>query len=53
MCYLTEFLQIDKVTGVQTAAESLTWSYANVLHALWTRQNAEALRMEVEAGMRP
>ena len=43
--------QIDKFTGVQTAAESLTWSYANVLHALWTRQNAEKLRAEVEKMM--
>ncbi len=40
--------QIDKFTGLQTAAESLTWSYANILHSLWTRQNAMALKAQVE-----
>ena len=30
--------QIDKVTGVQLSAKSLTWSYANILHALHARK---------------
>jgi len=30
--------QIDKYTGVQTSAEDLTWSYANILHALHIRR---------------
>ena len=29
--------QIDKNTGVQTSAQGLTWSYANILHALKIR----------------
>merc|ERR1719378_1938013 len=29
--------QIDKHTGAQTSAAALTWSYANILHALHTR----------------
>ena len=29
--------QIDKHTGKQTSAEGLTWSYANILHALHVR----------------
>ena len=29
--------QIDKNTGAQTSAAALTWSYANILHALHTR----------------
>ncbi|CAG0921493.1 unnamed protein product [Notodromas monacha] len=30
--------QIDKNTGAQASAESLTWSYANILHAIHTRR---------------
>ena len=29
--------QIDKNSGVQASAEGLTWSYANILHALKIR----------------
>ena len=29
--------QIDKYTGKQASAKNLTWSYANILHALHTR----------------
>ena len=32
--------QIDRDTGTQRSAESLTWSYANVLHALHERGKA-------------
>merc|ERR1712013_252714 len=31
--------QIDKYTGAQASAQALTWSYANILHALHTRKN--------------
>ena len=31
--------QIDKNSGVQTSAQGLTWSYANILHALKIRFN--------------
>jgi len=31
--------QIDKNTGSQTSAKGLTWSYANLLHALHLRKN--------------
>ena len=30
--------QIDKNTGAQASAQGLTWSYANILHALHVRQ---------------
>ena len=30
--------QIDKYTGKQASAENLTWSYANILHALHLRK---------------
>lgn len=30
--------QIDKVLGFQLSAKSLTWSYANILHALHVRK---------------
>ena len=30
--------QIDKVLGFQLSAKSLTWSYANILHALHLRK---------------
>ena len=30
--------QIDKHTGLQASAEHLTWSYANILHALHIRK---------------
>jgi len=30
--------QIDKRTGVQASAQGLTWSYANILHALHVRE---------------
>jgi len=33
--------QIDKFTGAQASAEGLTWSYANILHALHTRKSVE------------
>jgi len=33
--------QIDKHTGAQTSAAGLTWSYANILHALHVRQNLD------------
>lgn len=39
--------QIDKFTGVQTSAAGLTWSYANILHALHTRASATKLRDEL------
>merc|ERR1711997_1255725 len=35
--------QIDRNTGAQASAESLTWSYANTLHALHTRKHLKAL----------
>merc|ERR1711936_989710 len=31
--------QIDKYSGQQASAQALTWSYANILHALHTRKN--------------
>ena len=39
--------QIDKNTGEQTSAEGLTWSYANILHSLYTRQHTANLMHEV------
>ena len=30
--------QMDKVSGQQVSAKGLTWSYANILHAVHTRQ---------------
>eukprot|EP00088_Acartia_fossae_P002771 TRINITY_DN11149_c0_g1_i1.p1 TRINITY_DN11149_c0_g1~~TRINITY_DN11149_c0_g1_i1.p1 ORF type:complete len:502 (+),score=142.13 TRINITY_DN11149_c0_g1_i1:33-1538(+) len=39
--------QIDKFTGAQASAEGLTWSYANILHALHTRENLVKLQKEV------
>jgi len=33
--------QIDKHTGKQASAEGLTWSYANILHALHVRKNLD------------
>merc|ERR1712187_81525 len=30
--------QMDRRYGFQLSAESLTWSYANILHTLWTRE---------------
>ena len=35
--------QIDKVLGFQLSAKSLTWSYANILHALHTRKRTIGL----------
>jgi len=35
--------QIDKHSGVQTSAAGLTWSYANILHALHTRKMLKTL----------
>ena len=46
----TEFVnlfQMDKNTGLQISASSLTWSYANILHALHVRKNCISLRIEV------
>ena len=41
--------QIDKFSGAQTSAQALTWSYANILHALHTRKQVvnklQALRV--------
>ena len=34
--------QIDKNSGAQTSAAALTWSYANILHALHTRKQVVA-----------
>ena len=31
--------QINKVSGKQSSAEGLTWSYANILHALHVRKS--------------
>ena len=39
--------QIDKNTGAQASAASLTWSYANVLHALHVRKNVVKERAEI------
>ena len=39
--------QIDENTGAQISAESLTWSYANILHALFVRKNVVKLQTEV------
>ena len=39
--------QIDKYTGVQAAAQGLTWSYANILHALVVREEGFKLREEI------
>ena len=39
-CHLAE--QIDRSTGVQKSAKDLTWSYATVLSALKTREQAAA-----------
>lgn len=33
--------QIDKYSGAQTSAQALTWSYANILHALHTHKRVE------------
>jgi len=41
--------QIDRNTGFQTAAESLTWSYANILHALYVREENGKLMERVLA----
>ena len=35
--------QIDKVLGTQVSAKSLTWSYANILHALHSRNSAVSM----------
>ena len=37
----------NQVTGEQSSAEGLTWSYANILHALKERTNAAKMRKEV------
>ena len=39
--------QIDKFNGNQASAASLTWSYANILHALKVRENALKLKESV------
>ncbi len=33
--------QIDKFTGAQASAAGLTWSYANILHALHVREQVQ------------
>ena len=45
--WLLSILQMDKNTGQQTSASSLTWSYANILHALHTRKSLLSFRREV------
>merc|ERR1711973_696032 len=40
--------QIDKHTGVQTSAAGLTWSYANILHALHVRDGVQSLKSSIE-----
>lgn len=35
--------QIDKNSGVQKSAKGLTWSYANILHAIHTRKSVGQL----------
>ena len=35
--------QMDKVSGNQTSAKSLTWSYANILHAMHTRKKVNLI----------
>ncbi len=39
--------QIDKFTGAQTSAQGLTWSYANILHAMNVRDRATKFMKEV------
>jgi GH15 family glucan-1,4-alpha-glucosidase len=39
--------QIEKYRGEQVSAESLTWSYANILHALYVRKITIQLQEEV------
>lgn len=39
--------QIDKYTGAQASAQGLTWSYANILHALRVRETAFALKEKI------
>jgi len=39
--------QIDKHTGAQASAQSLTWSYANILHALHTRKQLAQQMKEI------
>ncbi len=39
--------QIDKNTGEQTSAEGLTWSYANILHAMKVREQAVTIKGQV------
>ncbi len=38
--------QIDKFTGAQASATSLTWSYANILHAIWVRGGTDRMIQE-------
>ena len=39
--------QLDRNTGVQVGAESFTWSYANILHALHVRKNVIKIKNAV------
>jgi glucoamylase len=39
--------QIDKFNGAQVSAEGLTWSYANILHALHTREQVIKLKQQL------
>jgi len=39
--------QIDKFNGAQVSAEGLTWSYANILHALHTREQVMKLKQQL------
>jgi len=41
--------QIDRNTGAQASAQSLTWSYANTLHALHTRKHLMTLFQKLMA----
>merc|ERR1712029_93160 len=39
--------QIDKNTGAQVSAQALTWSYANVLHALHTQKRVAKMMADL------
>jgi glucoamylase len=40
--------QIDKFVGGQVSAEGLTWSYANILHALHVREQVTKLTQQLD-----
>jgi len=43
--------QIDKHTGAQASARGLTWSYANILHALHVRNKVLDLQKQVNSSL--